>query len=197
MAVDLLGIGFANIAGLPFIPDWVNGGVVRREFAEAVFTDHSGETKLLRLQLNKFLSLVNRLSINVTSGPDTIEGLYDLIALSSAAANKVRFVIEFEDIMPDPSLEESNVKETGKLFFALQGKPANQPRAVVIPSIRDALVVPGSRNLKQNGSPSIYPAVQELTGEGMPIRTFLVDDRNAISLQRAYRKNLPQKDLQS
>lgn len=195
MAVDLLGIGLANIAGLPFIPDFVNGGVVRREYFEADITGRSGGTKMLKLQFNKYLSLANRLEIRTGPAVDTLEGMYDLIALSNGSANKIRFVIEFEDILPDPPLAESNVKETGKLFFTVSGRPANQPRSVSIPSIRGDLVVSGSRNLKQSGSPSIYPAVQEITGEGLPIKTFLVDGYHAIDIQKAYRKNLGEKDL--
>jgi hypothetical protein len=44
MAVNLLGIGLAGLAGLPIIPDAISGGVVRREYVQADLTDVEGRT---------------------------------------------------------------------------------------------------------------------------------------------------------
>lgn len=161
-------------------------GVARKDYIRIKFYDRGGKSQTLTLELAED-------ALGILGSADIVAAYGTALAVSDAIPGEVELVTKIKDYSFDPSVEapeSSNVAELGRFSFNTQiGR-----RSVSVPSLRDDLVRPGSRDdiIIEDGIIADNAAknfVDEFTGAGiLTSATFTLNNMWASSLSKAFRK---------
>lgn len=181
MAVSAADLGLASL-GINNILT----GVARKDYLKIKLYDKGGKSQTLTLELAED-------ALGLTGSIDLTLAFQTAMAVTDAVAGEVEMVTKVKDYSFDPSVESpesSNVAELGRFKFNTQlGQ-----RSVSVPSIRDDLIRPGSRDdiIVEDGLIADNAAknfVDEFTGAGLlTSATFTLNNMWASNLSKAFRK---------